>query len=89
MATEEPKKRPKVLLVDDESNVLHSCRRSLRLESFDVETTTEPSEALEKLRTQCFAAIVSDQRMPQMEGTKLLAQAKEVSPDTVRILLTG
>lgn len=81
--------RPKILLVDDEENILRSCRRVLRLEPFDVETTTSPEEALHRLGLETFAAIVSDQRMPQMEGTALLAKAKEVSPDTVRIILTG
>jgi response regulator RpfG family c-di-GMP phosphodiesterase len=79
---------PKVLCVDDESNVLEGLERVLG-ESFDVATTTSPEEALALLATGTFAVVMSDMRMPQMSGAELLARARDASPRTVRILLTG
>ncbi|GIV62546.1 MAG: two-component system response regulator [Rhodothermaceae bacterium] len=85
---EEPRERPRVLLLDDEENILRSLQRLLR-KRYDVTATTSPEEALEYLEQATFAVIVSDQRMPTMEGTTFLARAREKAPDTVRILLTG
>ena len=48
-----------------------------------------PSEALDKIGEIQPAVVVSDQRMPEMKGTSLLQKVKEISPDTVRIILTG
>ncbi|WP_038822259.1 response regulator, partial [Pseudomonas aeruginosa] len=45
--------------------------------------------ALERLKTERIQVLVSDQRMPQMSGAELLAQARERYPETLRILLTG
>lgn len=79
----------KILFVDDEPNVLQSIRRSLRKE-FDVDTAEGGEEALTKLKANgTYAIIVSDMRMPGMNGVELLAQAKKDSPDTVRMMLTG
>lgn len=79
----------KILFVDDEPNVLQSIRRSLRKE-FDVDTAEGGEEALGMLKANgTYAIIVSDMRMPGMNGVELLAQAKKDSPDTVRMMLTG
>ncbi len=80
--------RPKLLLVDDEENILRSLHRLLR-KDFDITTASSPREALSHLHENTFAAILSDQRMPVMEGTELLAEARKIAPDTVRIILTG
>ena len=79
----------KILAVDDEPNVLKSLTRLLRNEAFETVTTTSPAEALALLEDQAFSAVVSDQRMPDMVGTELLEKAAAISPDTVRIILTG
>jgi len=79
----------KILFVDDESNVLQSIRRSLR-SKFDLDTAEGGEEALGMLTANgTYAVIVSDMRMPGMNGVELLAQAKQQSPDTVRMMLTG
>ncbi len=79
----------KVLFVDDEPNVLQSIRRSLR-KDFDLDTAEGGEEALRLLKAnKTYAIIVSDMRMPGMNGVELLAQAKIDSPDTVRMMLTG
>jgi response regulator RpfG family c-di-GMP phosphodiesterase len=82
--------RPSVLLVDDDPDLLAGVARSLRSERFDITTASRGSEALSLLRTGGpFAVIVSDLHMREMDGVALLRQARECSPDTVRVLFTG
>ena len=79
----------KILFVDDEPNVLQSIRRQLRKE-FDLDTAEGGEEALQMLNANgTYAIIVSDMRMPGMNGVEVLAQAKKDSPETVRMMLTG
>lgn len=80
---------PKVLFVDDEKNVLSSIQRLMHKEEFNVTVTDSPEEALCYLADDSYSVIVSDQRMPSMDGSKLLGKAREISPDTIRIILTG
>ncbi len=78
-----------VLLVDDEQNVLSALRRGLR-GRFDVETAEGGSIALEMLRERGpYAVVVSDMRMPDVDGLHVLAAARRSHPDTMRIMLTG
>ncbi|MDD2708006.1 MAG: hybrid sensor histidine kinase/response regulator [Verrucomicrobiae bacterium] len=81
--------RPKVLLVDDERIVLEACLRLLRKEPFDLSVTTSPGEALEWIGRETYAVVLADHRMAGMTGTRLLEEAKAVSPDTIRLMLTG
>jgi response regulator RpfG family c-di-GMP phosphodiesterase len=78
-----------VLFVDDEENVLRSLRRLALEEDFDVITAPSGPEGLEVLAKTSVAVIVSDQRMPGMSGAEFLERAKDISPDSVRIVLTG
>jgi len=79
----------KILFVDDEQHVLDSITRQLR-KRFTTHTATSGSAALEKLKSDGpFAVIVSDMRMPGMDGVQLLSQVKDAYPDTVRLMLTG
>lgn len=79
-----------VLLVDDEENILRALQRLLMDEDFDIETATSGEAALEKLTTlENVGLIVSDQRMPGMNGAEFLGRSRELFPDTQRILLTG
>lgn len=79
----------KVLLVDDDSNVLDGYRRSLSRE-FLLETAHSGTEAL-KLATDNgpYAVVVSDMRMPGMDGLQLLSKMRVQAPDTTRVMLTG
>ncbi|MBR9805273.1 response regulator, partial [bacterium] len=79
---------PSILCVDDESNVLDGLSRIL-FDDFDVTTATSGAEALEIMSDQQFAVIMSDMRMPEMNGAQFLLKAKEKAPDTTRMLLTG
>ena len=79
----------KVLFVDDEPNVLQSIKRNLR-KGFDVDTAGGGEEALQKLASNDeYAVVVSDMRMPGMDGVEFLSKAKQQWPDTVRMMLTG
>ncbi len=79
----------KILLVDDELNVLQGYKRSLR-NKFDIETALGPEEGLKALSANGpFAVVVSDMQMPEMNGIQFLAQVKQKNADTVRIMLTG
>ena len=80
--------KPTLLLVDDEERILRSLRM-LFFGGYQVRMATDPHEALRILRDERVHVIVSDQRMPVMNGSELLRQAREASPATMRILLTG
>ncbi|MCQ4272046.1 response regulator [Pseudomonas kuykendallii] len=78
-----------VLLVDDEENILSSLRRLLRHQPWRILTATSGAEALAILERETVDLIVSDARMPGMDGAALLSQVREVHPDCMRIMLTG
>lgn len=80
--------KPRILFVDDEDRILNAMKALFR-GKYEVTVTTDGYEALELLKNSHYELLVSDQRMPIMKGVDLLRQAKEISPDTVRVLLTG
>ncbi len=79
----------RILLVDDEPNVLKALQRSLRALGFDTTTAACGAEALRVLERQPVDAIVSDMRMPGIDGAELLTRSRLHAPDAVRVLLTG
>ena len=79
----------KVLFVDDEENLLVAYQRSLH-RFFQIETAASASEALQMIeRNGPYAVIVADMAMPGMDGAQLLARCKLVSPDSIRVMVTG
>ncbi|MGC1521856.1 MAG: HD domain-containing phosphohydrolase [Steroidobacteraceae bacterium] len=79
----------RVLFVDDESQVLEGIQRSLR-KHVDVQTATGGADALRLLgEAGPFALVISDMRMPNMNGAQLLAKVREQFPETVRMILSG
>jgi response regulator RpfG family c-di-GMP phosphodiesterase len=79
----------RVLFVDDEQNVLDGIQRSLR-KHMAIQTATSGAEGLRLLReTGPFALVVSDMRMPNMNGAQFLTKVREQEPDTVRMILSG
>lgn len=80
--------KARVLFVDDERRVLNSMRGMFRRD-FDLFLTTEGATAVEIARKNPIDVIVADQRMPGMSGIEVLGKVRELSPDTIRILLTG
>ena len=77
------------MLVDDEPELLAALRRTFTVHGFDCVTAASAREALAILAGTSIQVIVSDIDMPQMDGLELLAQARLMSPRTVRIVLTG
>jgi DNA-binding NtrC family response regulator len=79
----------KVLFVDDEPAVLEGYQRILR-QLFEIETANSGHQALEKLeKNGPFAVVVSDMRMPQMDGAQLMSKIMMKFPQTIRVMLTG
>lgn len=80
----------RILVIDDEEVVLKAVRELLGgEEALEVRATPFPEQALECLANQSYAVVLADQRMPLIEGMGLLEKARKISPDTVRILMTG
>lgn len=87
--TDAAKGKPRILCVDDEPQVLEGLTLNLR-RHFEIETATSGALGLEILaREPTLAVVMSDMRMPGMDGAAFLAQARQVLPDAVRVLLTG
>lgn len=81
--------KDKILFVDDEDNLLSAVRRMFR-NRFDLTFAHSPDVALTMLETEGpFSVVVSDMRMPGMNGIEFLALVKERAPNTVRIMMTG
>lgn len=79
----------KILFVDDEANILDSMKRQLR-KRFQVFTALGGQEGLNILKSEGpFAVVVSDMRMPGMDGIEFLETVKVMYPETVRLMLTG
>lgn len=79
----------KILIVDDEPNLLNAIKRQLR-GKFNVVTAESGQLGLEVLKDDGpFAVVISDMRMPEMNGIQFLREVTKRSPDTVRMMLTG
>ncbi len=81
-------RKTRILFVDDEERILAALRSIFRA-NYHVFTATNGPEALEFARKFNPHVVVSDQRMPDMPGVELLRQVREISPNAVRMLLTG
>ncbi len=78
-----------LLLVDDEEGILNAIARVLHAEGYRILRANRPRAALDLLATHPVGVIISDQRMPEMNGIELLRKVKKLHPDTVRIMLTA
>jgi response regulator RpfG family c-di-GMP phosphodiesterase len=89
MSEGSPRRRPPVLCIDDDEHLLSGLQRVLH-SHFSVTTAPSGEQGLEILKARGpFAVVVSDMRMPTMGGVEVLRRARDVSPLTVRVLLTG
>lgn len=81
--------KPRILCVDDERNVLDALSRKLR-RKYNVSVAIDGASGLQTIAQSApFAVVISDMRMPGMDGATFLAQVRQKAPTTVRILLTG
>lgn len=79
----------RVLFIDDDERILAGFRRNLHGQ-FEVDTAVGPEAGLAKVKDEpTYAVVVSDLRMPGMDGISVLAKVREMCPDTVRVMLTG
>jgi two-component system, probable response regulator PhcQ len=80
---------PTILIVDDETEILETLRRSLRREGYQILTASSGSEALQIMSSEEIDILISDIDMPGMKGVELLNHVRRDHPAVVRMLLTG
>ena len=81
-----------IMVVDDEQRILEAIKRILRREplfKYTVLTVDNPKDALKMVESEKVDLVLSDQRMPEMTGVELFTRVRELSPQTVRMLITG
>ena len=79
----------KVLFVDDEPHVTDSLKRALRKEPYEVQSANSAESALKILAREPVDVVISDEKMPGMQGSEFLAVVCKQYPETIRIILTG
>ncbi|MCE2914760.1 MAG: HD domain-containing phosphohydrolase [Rubrivivax sp.] len=88
-ALRSPEAQPVLLTVDDEPSVLSALRRLFRPQGWKTLQATSGAAALELLQEQPVDLVISDMRMPEMDGAQLLERVRKAHPHTMRVLLTG
>ena len=83
--------KKRILFVDDEPNILSGMKRMLRSlrKGLDMSFAESGKQALAAMKDEPFDVVVSDMRMPGMDGAELLAEIRKQYPETIRIMLTG
>jgi two-component system probable response regulator PhcQ len=79
----------KILLVDDEPHVTEALKRTLYQEPYEVLSANSAKEALQILAREPISVVITDERMPGMQGAEFLAVVYRDYPETIRIMLTG
>lgn len=79
----------RVLVVDDETDLAESCAYFLERAGYEAECAASASQALDLLEERAFGVVLSDVRMPRMDGMQLLAEIRERDPDVEVLLITG
>jgi DNA-binding NtrC family response regulator len=81
--------RPRILVIDDEEIVRVSCKKCLTPEGYDVDVAANGIEGLAMTENNRYDVILTDLKMPDMDGMEFLAKVKERHPDTKVIMITG
>lgn len=79
----------RIMLVDDEENVLSALRRNLAPLRYELVTFSQPRQALARAGEASFDLVISDYRMPCMDGVTLVKELKKIQPNLVAIMLSG
>ena len=79
----------RILIVDDDESIRKTIEAILKQEKYIVETAANGREAIEKTQVNFYNLALIDIRLPDMEGTKLLASMKDTTPKMVKIIVTG
>jgi DNA-binding NtrC family response regulator len=80
---------PSVLVVDDEKTVCNSCKKILTQEGYNVEVALTGEEALGKIKGDGFDLVITDWKMPQIDGLEVARRIKKEKPNTAVIIITG
>ena len=81
---------PHILCVDDEPSILDALKRLFRRSDYQVTTANSGLQALQQITNgKNFDLIISDMRMPEMDGASLLAEVRKRTPETIRVILSG
>ncbi|PIV21289.1 MAG: Fis family transcriptional regulator, partial [Deltaproteobacteria bacterium CG03_land_8_20_14_0_80_45_14] len=80
---------PKILVVDDEMIVCESCKRILEEEGYEIETALSGKEAFEKMKVSPFDIVITDLKMPGIDGMEVLRTFRKEYPDSIIIMITG
>ena len=80
---------PNVLVVDDEKTVCNSCKKILTREGYNVEVAMSGEEALSKVKGNDFDVLVTDWKMPQLDGIEVANRIKKENPNIAVVMITG
>ena len=83
------KSKSKILVLDDDPNIVEVIVTRLESMDFNVHGFTDPGKALDALRKDSYCVLVTDQKMPEMDGMVVLREAKKIDPDVEVIILTA
>jgi two-component system response regulator HydG len=79
----------KILIVDDDKSILRTFARILQKNGYEIDVVETGKEALEKADTKKYDLALLDIRLPDMDGTELLAKMKKQLQNTIKIMITG
>ena len=80
---------PRILVVDDEPVVNESCRRVLADEGYEVDTTESGRDGLDRASARHFDLVITDLKMPDLDGMELVRELRRQRPDTAVVVITG
>jgi len=81
--------RPKILIVDDEQAVRDLLSKTLTMAEYEVDTASDGRTALERLHSSAYDLLITDLKMPGMDGLSVIREARRQSPDLPVIIITG
>ena len=81
--------RPRILVIDDEEIVRISCKKCLTAEGYDTDTASNGIEGIRLAQATKYDLVLTDLKMPEMDGMEFIVKAKESQPDTRVIMITG
>ena len=84
-----PPERPHVLVVDDEASIRELLSKTLALAEYNVDVAVDGASALERIRAVAFDLLITDLKMPGMDGLTLIRESKRIRPDLPAIIITG
>jgi two-component system response regulator HydG len=81
--------KPRIIVVDDDTNICSTISLFLRLNGYDVDVANSGKEAVRKSKTRIYDVALLDIRLPDIDGTKLLTAFRPTTPKTIKIVVTG